>query len=139
MRTLRRMTVWFSVSALLWIAGARAALDDRLLLWAIAVAVDLGAVEIGFWVPGLGRSPRRDAAIDGERLAERCALFVTIVLGLSLLAIVRRAADTPTTLSEWGPLATAFVGSVAIAWIQINVGAGGAARGRPEPAPIPAA
>jgi low temperature requirement protein LtrA len=108
-RLLRRTTVWFSVSALLWIAGARAAPADRLLLWAIAVAVELGAVEIGHWVPGLGRSPRRDAAIDGEPLAERCALLVTIVLGLSLLAI-------------------AFVGSVAIAWIHINVGPGGAAR-----------
>jgi len=127
-RLLRRMTVWFSVSALLWIAGARAAPDDRLLLWAIAVAVEIGAVEIGFWVPGLGRSPRRDAAIDGERLGERCALFVTIVLGLSLLALARQAVEAALSPPEWAALAIAFATSAAIAWIHGNAGPSGAAR-----------
>ena len=82
-RNFRRMTVWFSASALLWIGGARAEHDARLLLWSIAIAVEYGAVWIGFWVPGLGRSLTRHWTIEGEHLAERCSLFVMIALGES--------------------------------------------------------
>ena len=127
-RNFRRVTVWFSVSALLWIAGARAEHDDRLLLWSIAIAIEYGAVWIGFWVPGLGRSPTRHGSIEGEHLAERCSLFVMIALGESILVIGSTAASMKATLPGVAAFGVAFVGSVAMWWIYFNPGYGRAAQ-----------
>ena len=46
----------------------------------------------GFWVPGLGRSGTADWNVDGAHMAERCALFVIIALGESLLVTGATAA-----------------------------------------------
>jgi len=123
-RHFRRMTVWFSVSALLWIAGARAELDDRLLFWASAIAIEYAAVWIGYAVPGLGRSPSRHWAIEGEHLAERCALFVTIALGVAILATGSSAAEMTATPASVAAFAVAFIGSAALWWIHAHPGSG---------------
>lgn len=123
-RNFRRVTIWFSVSALLWIAGAQASPDHRLLLWAIAIAIDNGSVWIGFWVPGLGRSLTRQWTIGGEHLAQRCALFVMLVLGESLLATGATAAGIKVTPANVAAFAVAFVGSVAMWWLYFAAGYG---------------
>ena len=120
-RNFRRVTVWFSVSALLWIAGARAEHDDRLLLWAIAIAIEYGAVWIGFWVPGLGRSQTRHWSIDGEHLAERCSLFVMIALGDRSSSPQHRG-QRESDAAERRGLRCRLPGSVAMWWIYFNLG-----------------
>ena len=126
-RHFRRMTVWFSVSALLWIGGARAEPDDRLLLWSIAIAIEYGAVWIGYAVPGLGRSPSRHWAIEGEHLAERCAHFVTIALGVAILATGSSAAGMTPTPTSVAALAVTFIGCATLWWIHAHPGTGRAA------------
>jgi low temperature requirement protein LtrA len=123
-RNFRRVTIWFSVSALLWIAGAQATPDQRLLLWSIAIAVDYGSVWIGFWVPGLGRSLTHQWTIGGEHLARRCSLFVTLALGESLLATGATAAGTKATPASVAAFVVAFVGSVAMGWLYFDAGYG---------------
>jgi low temperature requirement protein LtrA len=122
-RNFQRITVWLLVSAVFWIAGGLAETGPRLALWAIAIGLEYLMPAVGMWVPWLGRSTPQDWRIDGAHLAERCALFVIIALGESLLVTGATFADM-----EWHPMAVAafvaaFLGSVAMWAVYFNVGA----------------
>ena len=77
----------------------------------------------GFYVPGLGRSGTADWHMDGAHMAERCALFVIIALGESILVTGATAAAQPATAANVCAFLVAFVGSVAMWWIYFNIGA----------------
>jgi low temperature requirement protein LtrA len=137
-RNFQRISIWLAVSGMAWIAGGLAEGEARFALWAIALAVDYISPAAGFRVPGLGRSTTADWDIDGGHLSERCALFVIIALGESVLS-------TGATFSEmtWNGEHTiaflvAFVGTVAMWWIYFNIGAD-YARGRIEKSADPGA
>ena len=76
-----------------------------------------------FYVPGLGRSGTADWRVDGAHMAERCALFVIIALGESILVTGATAAALPATSPIVCAFVVAFVGSVAMWWIYFNIGA----------------
>jgi low temperature requirement protein LtrA len=61
----RRALVWWSVTGLMWLAGAVAHDHLRVAIWAAAVVVDYGGVWLGMPVPGLGRSQTGDYTITG--------------------------------------------------------------------------
>ena len=91
--------------------------------WALALAIELLGPWALFWVPGLGKSSVTDWNVDGGHMAERCALFVIIALGESLLV-------TGATFAEltWdAPTLTAFfsavLGSILMWWIYFDTGA----------------
>ncbi len=121
-RNFQRVAVWLSVSGVFWIAGALAPGDARLLLWALALGIEVASPLLYFWVPGLGRSSVHDWNVDGGHMAERCALFVIIALGESLL--VSGATFAGATWSA--PVVTAFVlaflGTVAMWWLYFDKG-----------------
>jgi low temperature requirement protein LtrA len=75
------------------------------------------------WVPGLGRSTTSDWTIDGGHLAERCALFVIIALGESVLVTGATFADMPWSGTTLAAFAITFVGSVAMWLVYFNIGA----------------
>jgi low temperature requirement protein LtrA len=81
-----RITIWYAVSALLWIVGGLVDGDARLVVWLVALAIDTAGPALGFAVPGLGRADTRDWTVDGGHMAERSGLFVLIALGESVLA-----------------------------------------------------
>ena len=56
-------------------------------------------------------------------MAERCALFVIIALGESILVTGATAAALPMTTSNTVAFLAAFLGSVAMWWIYFNIGA----------------
>lgn len=122
-RNFQRITVWFLASSVLWIAGCLCQGEQRILLWVAALGLEYAMPAASMWVPGLGRSAPQDWRIDGAHLAERCALFVIIALGESLLVTGATFADmtwtTPIVLSF---LAT-FLGSVAMWAVYFNIGA----------------
>ncbi|MET8834204.1 low temperature requirement protein A [Micromonospora sp. NPDC004540] len=76
-----RILIWSAVSAVAWLAGGLAEGDWRLLLWAVALAVDYLGLVIGWPVPRLGRAAATDWTVTGEHLAERYQQFVIIALG----------------------------------------------------------
>ncbi|HVY42800.1 MAG TPA: low temperature requirement protein A, partial [Hyphomicrobiaceae bacterium] len=86
-RVFQRILVWLAVSAAFWIAGGIAEGGTRTALWTTAIAIEYLSPSVGFWVPWLGRSATSDWNVAGEHLAERCALFVIIALGESILVI----------------------------------------------------
>jgi low temperature requirement protein LtrA len=56
-------------------------------------------------------------------MAERCALFVIIALGESILVTGATAASLPATMQGVCAFIFSFLGSVAMWWIYFNIGA----------------
>jgi len=122
-RNFQRITIWLSVAAVIWITGSLLPERDRLAVWALAVFIEYLSPWAGFWVPGLGRSTTADWDVAGGHLAERCALFVIIALGESILVTGATFAELAWTPSVLGAFASAFFGSVAMWWIYFDTGA----------------
>ena len=120
---MRRIFIWLCVSGVFWIAGGCAAGESRIALWLIALGIEYLGPFAYFYVPGLGRSSTADWKVDGAHMAERCALFVIIALGESILVTGATAASLPATNPAICAFMVAFVGSVAMWWIYFNIGA----------------
>ncbi len=122
-RNFQRITIWLSLSGVLWIAGGFADHHTRLGLWAIALFIEYLSPSVGFWTPRLGRSRTADWDVEGGHIAERCGLFIIIALGESILVTgvtFGELAWTPATVAAF---LVAFVGSVAMWWIYFHIGA----------------
>ena len=127
-RTLARMnairiTAWLSASAILWIAGGFAESYARLLLWAVALAIEYLSPAVRFWIPKYGASQVQDWVVEGGHMAERCAEFIIIALGESIVVIGATFAELAWTLETVGAFASAFIGSLAMWWIYFHKGA----------------
>ena len=122
-RNYQRITLWRGVSSVVWIVGGFTDGPVRLALWAAALALDSLAPWIGFWVPGLGRSLTADWTVEGGHMAERCALFVIIALGESILVTGAGFAAVPWQDESVAAFVIAFLGNVALWWIYFGTGA----------------
>jgi low temperature requirement protein LtrA len=123
LRNFLRILSWLLVSAVFWIAGGFLDGADRVLCWCIALTLEIFGPTMGYFVPGLGRSTTADWKIDGAHMAERCALFVIIALGESILVTGATAAEMRATAPVVCAFVIAFLGSVAMWWIYFNIGA----------------
>ena len=109
--------VWELLSGVLWVAGAVADGDARLVLWGLAVATAYGGAWTQHWLPGRGR--RVDAEhteIAAGHLVERFRLFFIIVLGETVLTTGSAFAGEPFDAERLLALAIAFTGTVALWW-----------------------
>src|SRR3984885_9470621 len=88
-----RILVWLSVSAVFWIAGGLAQSQTRLLLWAVALGIEYVSPAVRFWIPKYGASSVADWYVEGGHLAERCAGFIIIALGESIVVTGATFAD----------------------------------------------
>ncbi|HEY0661967.1 MAG TPA: low temperature requirement protein A [Lysobacter sp.] len=122
-RNFRRVTVWLLVSAVFWLGGGFAHGETRFMLWVVALLIEYVGPIVYFWVPGLGRSATTDWNVDGAHLAERCALFVIIALGESILVTGATFAGLPFEAINIASFVVAFLGSVAMWWIYFDTGA----------------
>ncbi len=127
-RTLARMnairiTAWLSASAVFWIAGGFAEGNARLLLWAAALAIEYLSPAVRFWIPKYGASQVQDWVVEGGHMAERCAGFIIIALGESIVVIGATFAELAWTAENIGAFASAFIGSLAMWWIYFHKGA----------------
>lgn len=121
-RNFLRISGWMILSAIFWIAGGLAEHETRLALWLVAVVIDCCGPAAGFRFPGLGKSTPADWDVSGAHMAERCALFVIICLGETVLVLGRTFSEMPFTFLSFGTLSTAFVSSVAMWWIYFQFG-----------------
>lgn len=127
-RNFLRITAWLSVAGAFWIAGGFAEGGWRLGLWLTALVIEYISPSAGFWTPGLGRSTTADWDISGAHMAERCALFIIIALGESILLTGATFAGLPWTATTVAAFLVAFLGSIAMWWIYFNIGAERASR-----------
>jgi low temperature requirement protein LtrA len=122
-RNFVRIAIWLSVSGVCWIAGGITHGETRLVLWIAAVAIEYISPAAGFWTPGLGRSSVKDWQVEGGHMAERCALFIIIALGESILVTGATFAEHAWTPQAVGAFLVAFAGSLAMWWIYFHKGA----------------
>lgn len=122
-RNFQRILVWLLSAGAFWIGGGLAEDGLREGLWAVALMIELVSPAVFFWVPGLGRSSLADWDIEGSHMAERCALFVIIALGESLLVTGATFAQLDLALDTVIALLAAVLGSVAMWWVYFDSGA----------------
>lgn len=122
-RGFQRILGWFLLSAVFWIAGGLANDDARLGWWTLALLIDLAAPLFFFWIPGLGRSSTAEWDIEGAHMAERCALFVIIALGESLLVTGATFAELSWDTATVIAFLSAVIGSILMWWIYFDTGA----------------
>ena len=109
--------VWEVLIGGLWVAGAIADGDARLVLWGLAVVASYGGVAVLHWLPGRGR--RLDLAhleVAAGHLIERYRLFFIIALGETVLVMGTAFTDEPFELKRLLALAIGFTGTVALWW-----------------------
>ena len=118
-----RIAAWLSISAIFWIAGGVTDGQSRLVLWAIALVIEYISPAVRFWIPRYGASSVADWTIEGGHMAERCALFIIIALGESIVVTGATFAELTWTTENVLAFVAAFVGSLAMWWIYFHIGA----------------
>lgn len=118
-----RITAWLAMSAMFWIAGGFAEGYQRLALWAVALVIEYISPAVRFWIPRYGASSVADWVVEGGHMAERCALFIIIALGESIVVTGATFSELTWTSETVGAFVSAFVGSLAMWWIYFHKGA----------------
>ena len=118
-----RIAAWLSMSAIFWIAGGVAEGQSRLALWAIALVIEYISPSVRFWIPRYGASSVADWMIEGGHMAERCAGFIIIALGESIVVTGATFAELTWTTENVLAFVSAFIGSLAMWWIYFHIGA----------------
>jgi low temperature requirement protein LtrA len=118
-----RITAWLSMSAIFWIAGGLAEGQSRLLLWATALAIEYISPAVRFWIPRYGASAVADWVVEGGHMAERCAGFIIIALGESIVVTGATFAELTWTTENVLAFVSAFAGCLAMWWIYFHKGA----------------
>jgi low temperature requirement protein LtrA len=118
-----RILVWLSVSGAFWIAGGLAEGDLRLELWVVALGIEYLSPLAQFWIPKYGASSVADWSVEGGHMAERCAGFVIIALGESIVVTGATFADLTWSTENVTAFVSALLGSIAMWWIYFHKGA----------------
>ena len=118
-----RITSWLSFSAVFWIAGGFADGEWRLGLWALALAIEYVSPAVRFWIPVHGASVVADWVVEGGHMAERCAGFIIIALGESIVVTGATFAELSWSAETVGGFASAFLGCIAMWWLYFHKGA----------------
>jgi low temperature requirement protein LtrA len=109
--------VWELLAGVLWVAGAIADADARLVLWGLAVVVTYSGAWAVHWLPGRGRRVGvGETEIAGGHLIERFRLFFLILLGETVLTAGTAFTDEPFELARLLALAIGFSATVALWW-----------------------
>ena len=128
MMNMLRISSWFAVSSVFWLAGLGAEGDARLAWWLAALGIEYLGPLANFRMPGLGSSVAADWNISGSHMAERCALFIIIALGEGVVVIGTNLAAAELTADRITAFLCAFLGSALMWWIYFDLGAERGAR-----------
>ena len=91
--------------------------------------MDLLGDQVGFHIPGMGRTTSEEWTIAGGHFAERCQGFIIIALGESIVVIGAALSQREhITAAAVAAVITAFAGSVALWWIYFDRSAEDGAR-----------
>ncbi|MEU8209498.1 low temperature requirement protein A [Micromonospora sp. NPDC049044] len=107
---------WIAGTSVLVVLGGLADGAAREALWAAMIVIEVVGLSIGYPLPGRGRSRPERWMVEGGHLAERCAAFVLIALGESIL-VTGSTLTSHVDLVTSGAFLLAFAGSVALWWV----------------------
>lgn len=114
------VTLWFSFSAVCWIKGAVSDVDTRYAFWLMALVMEYLAPVIGFRNPFWGKFKSTDWNISNIHMSERCALFVILSLGESLLETGAAFAEQQWSSHVLQALFVSFVCLIAMWWLYFS-------------------
>jgi low temperature requirement protein LtrA len=118
-----RILAWLCFSAVIWILGGLAEGEMRLYFWIVALAIEYVSAAVRFWTPGLGFSSVEAWAVEGGHMAERCAGFIIIALGETIVVQGATFAELTWTPDNVTAFLSALTGSIAMWWIYFHKGA----------------
>ncbi|RKF29128.1 low temperature requirement protein A [Micromonospora globbae] len=107
-----RVFFWFGVTAAPWVAGAFVDGTARLVLWGLAVAVDLGSARIGWPTPRLGRTDLASQIFTGSHLSERHREIYIVAVGELILSVGTGLAASDFEAARVAASAVAFAAGV---------------------------
>lgn len=113
-RNYGQLLAWSAIAGVLWIAGAFVHGDTRLVVWLIALALDLGAPMHGFRLPGVAATPMEQWTLAGGHLAERMQLVLLIAFGESVLRVGATFASATGRLSADVAFLVGFVSTASL-------------------------
>ncbi|MCA0423776.1 MAG: low temperature requirement protein A [Proteobacteria bacterium] len=108
-RNFQRVLCWIATASVFWIAGAWFGGKTVFVFWLIALLIEYSGPAARFYTPGLGQSGTAEWDIEPGHFAERCALFIILSLGESILVTGATFEKLPWTF----PISTAFAASLA--------------------------
>jgi len=120
---LTRIALWFVASAPFWIAGALIGGTAQFVLWAVALAIELFAPVVRYWVPVIGNSPIESWQVAGGHMAERSGLFMIVALGESIIVTGTVFSRSDLTASSVLAFLAAFVGTILFWLLYFSHGA----------------
>ncbi|MFC6023624.1 low temperature requirement protein A [Plantactinospora solaniradicis] len=82
-----QVIIWFTTSAVPWLAGGVLGGTWQLVLWTVALAIDGIGLGLRFWVPGGHRVRGAQLLSVAEHLGERFQQFFVVSLGDAILII----------------------------------------------------
>lgn len=121
-KTFLRITLWAAIAGIFWIAGALSTIDLRIAFWIIAISIEYAAPLVRYFLPGLGNASKETLSLSGEHMAERCALFVIICLGETILTTGRNAVEHMAADRTFVVFCSAFLSTVIMWWIYFHHG-----------------
>lgn len=117
-----RIAAWLCLSGVFWIWGGLAEGEQRLYFWIAALAIEYVSASVRFWTPGLGFSSVEAWAVEGGHMAERCALFVIIALGESIVVTGATFSELTWSAQNVAAFVSALAGSIAMWWVYFHKG-----------------
>jgi low temperature requirement protein LtrA len=115
------VTGWELLAGVLWVSGAVADADARLVFWGLAVIAAYAGVSTLHWLPGRGRAiDLGHTEIAGGHLIERFRLFFIIALGETVLTMGAAFTDESFEFERLLALAIGFTGTVALWWLYFQ-------------------
>ena len=110
-RNMRRTALWVGFSGIFWLAGGFCPAATRTILWLAALALDFSS---------LGPARTAEWTIDTYHLAERCAGFILIALGESILITGNLFISLRWSRPDALAFPAAFLGIASLWWIYFD-------------------
>ena len=117
-----RITAWFLITGVAWIAGALLGGIALIVLWSVAVVVDYAVARTDYALPGLGRGTMEGWDVSAAHIAERASLFIIIALGETFLVTGFAFVAEETSPERIAALASAFITAAAMWWLHFDRG-----------------
>lgn len=120
--TFLRITLWLVLASAFWLVGSQMETTPRIAFWSTALLVEYLAPALRYYLPGLGKSAPETLDVSGKHMAERCALFVIICLGETILTTGRNAAEHMADDMTFAVFCSAFLSTGFMWWIYFHHG-----------------
>ena len=113
-RNFTNLLAWSASAGVLFLVGAFLEPGPRLVVWLVALIVDVAAPRFEFRFPGLGKAPAHTWPTDPEHLAERNRGVFIIALGESILIM-------GFTLAELDPIPASAIIAALLGFVGLFV------------------